>query len=135
MYEIFIYAFQALPAQYFLGLRIISTYHPEMGLALLQVVVRVVVAQFKYLLGPSIYFIALFHRERQHLGDILAETRVVQIQERILTTKSRAFVGSVLVYVSLTSNLSQVVELVSSKKISSSGFQVEMPKFEIEINP
>jgi uncharacterized RDD family membrane protein YckC len=133
-YEIIcIYVLQALPVQYFLGLRMISTYHPEMGLGLLQITIRVLVAQLKYLLGPSIYFMALFHRERQHLGDILAETRVVQTQERWMTVQSRAFIGSILVYSSLVTNLGQAVDLFAGKRISAEGIKVELPQLEIDL--
>lgn len=128
------YALEALPAQHFLGLRIISTNHPELGLSLSQVVLRVLFAQFKYLLGPSIYFMALFHRQRQHLGDILSETRVVQVNERSLKPKNRYLIGSLLVFMSLITNLSKVVNFVAEENLSRRGIRIEAPRWEIQLD-
>jgi uncharacterized RDD family membrane protein YckC len=132
-YEIIcIYVLQALPAQYFLGLKIMSTYHPELGLGLMQVAIRVIFSQLKYVVGPSIYFMALFHRDRQHIGDILAETRVVQVQERFLGPKPHAILASILVFSSLVINLNEVVERIADNHISSQGIKIELPKFDIK---
>lgn len=127
------YILQALPAQHFLGLKILSTYHPELGLGLSQTVLRVLFAQFKYLLGPSIYFMALFHRDRQHLGDILAETRVVQIHERSFAPKPRWVMGSLLVFLSLLINLGEAAEALAHKKVSRQGIVVEVPPLKINL--
>jgi uncharacterized RDD family membrane protein YckC len=127
-YEIIcMYVLQSLPAQHFLGLRVISTYHPELGLGWAQVVLRVLFAQFKYILGPAIYFMALFHPERQHLGDILSETRVVQLQERAFPPKNRYVLASILVYFSLIGHLEEVVHFVSDGRIEKAGVKVEAP--------
>lgn len=133
-YEIIcIYILQALPGQYFLGLTIKSTHQPELGLSLFQTLIRVLFAQLKYVLGPSIYFMALFHRERQHIGDILAETRVVQDQERNLAPKARYFIGSIIVYISLTTNLGEFVEHLNQNKFNVSGLKIELPQFKLEL--
>lgn len=126
-----IYSLQSLPAQYFLGLKIVSTHHPELGLSLAQVALRVLFAQFKYILGPSIYFMALFHRERQHLGDILAETRVMQVQERLFVPKVRFILGSFLVYSSLLGSLNESVTMVVEKRLTGKGIRFETPEIEI----
>ncbi len=134
-YEIIcIYILQAMPAQRFFGLKILSTYHPELGLGLFQTTIRVLVAQLKYVLGPSIYFLALFHRDRQHLGDILAETRVVQINERNFSPKARIILGSILVFASLLMNLNEAIDFVGQGRISPQGIKVEMPTFELSLN-
>jgi uncharacterized RDD family membrane protein YckC len=135
VYEVLcVYVLQGLPAQRFFGLKVISTYHPELGLGLPQVVIRVLLAQFKYLLGPSIYFLALFHKERQHLGDILAETRVVQIQERNFLPKARTILGSILIYVSLVSSLGDVVSMVAENRVDRQGIWIEWPEFNVHFD-
>ncbi|MEY4616603.1 MAG: hypothetical protein RJB66_1563 [Pseudomonadota bacterium] len=132
-YEVIcIYMLQALPAQAFLGLRILSTYHPEMGIGLSQTVIRVLFAQFKYILGPSIFLMALLHRDRQHLGDILAETRVVQIQERAFTPKPRWVLGSILIFMSLVVNLGEATQALAHRKISKEGIVVGVPPIGLE---
>ena len=128
-----VYVLQALPAQYFLGLRIRSTYYPELGLSLSQCMVRVLFSQMKYLLGPAIYFMALFHRERQHLIDIIAETRVVQIQERVFLPKSRYLIGSILVYTSLYSSLQKSVYYFSEAKITKKGIYISSPQISLDL--
>lgn len=134
VYEILcIYVLQALPAQYFLGLKILSTYQPEMGLGLLQITIRVLVGQLKYILGPSIYFMALFHRERQHIGDILAETRVVQIQERANSPKPMTVIASILVFSSLVVNLNESVEFVKQDRLTKQGVIFESPSISIQL--
>lgn len=134
-YEVIcLYVLQALPAQHFFGLKVISTYHPEVGLGLNQAALRVLFAQFKYLLGPSIYFMALFHRDRQHLGDILAETRVVQIQERALPPKNRYVLASVLVFFSLLTSIGEAAAALAEDRINSKGVTLEIPKLDIHID-
>lgn len=124
VYEVLcIYTLQALPAQYFLGLKILSTHRPELGLGLSQIFIRVLTGQLKYILGPSIYFLALFHRERQHLGDILAETHVVQFNERLFYPKMRFILGSILVFGSLVSSLNTACEFVTNNKITRAGLE------------
>ena len=135
-YEILcIYVLQALPAQRFFGLKIVSTYHPEVGLSLGQVALRVLFAQFKYVLGPSIFFMALFHRDRQHLGDILAETRVVQFQERDFPPKARFILGSFLVFFSLVGSLSESARAIAANRFQQEGMIVEIPKWGAGLDP
>lgn len=125
-YEVLcLYVLQALPAQHFFGLKIMSTHRPELGLGLGQVIIRVLVAQLKYVFGPAIYFMALFHRQRQHLDDILAETQVVQFNDRAFEPKVRFVLGSVLVYFSLVTNLSKNMDLVSSGMIQREGIAIQ----------
>lgn len=112
---------QALPGQYFLGLRVISVEHPELGLGFGQCLVRVFVEQLKYLVGPSIYYMALFHKERQHIGDLLSESRVVQEHGRPQSFQMRYILGSILVYLSLVSHLGEAVQKFSEGTISSEG--------------
>ncbi len=131
IYEILIiHILQALPAQYFLGLKILSTHRPELGLGMRQVLIRVLTGQLKYILGPSIYFMALFHPERQHLGDILAETQLVQFNERLLYPKSRFILGSILVFFSLMSSLRASYEMVSQNSITPLGVEFSIPNWE-----
>ncbi len=131
-YEILcIYVLQALPAQHFFGLKIKSTHHPDMELGLMQITLRVFMAQLKYIFGPAIYFMALFHPERQHLGDIIAETQVVQFSDRTFNPKARFILGSILVYSSLVTNLSKSVEFISEGGIQKEGVAIATPKFDI----
>lgn len=126
-----IYVLQALPAQYFFGLKIISIHHPNMGLSLMQSALRVLMAQFKYIFGPAIYFMALFHPERQHLGDIIAETQVVQLGDRMFNPKVHFIWGSILVYSSLVTNLSKSMEFVAEGRIQKEGVSISTPKLEL----
>lgn len=131
-YEILcIYVLQALPAQRFLGLKIISIHRPDMELSLMQAALRVLMAQFKYVFGPAIYFMALFHPERQHLGDIIAETQVVQFGERTFYPKVRFILGSILVYSSLVTNLSKSIDFVAEGRIQKEGVTIATPKLEL----
>lgn len=134
-YEVLcIYALQALPGQYFLGLKILSTHRPELGLGLSQVFIRVLMSQLKYILGPSIYFMALFHRERQHLGDVIAETHVVQYSERFFKPRMRFVLGSILVYFSLINNLSYARDFILEERVTRNGVVLRLPTMnEIEI--
>jgi len=129
-----IYVLQALPAQHFFGLKIMSTHRPELGLGLFQSFLRVLMGQLKYIFGPSIYFMALFHRDRQHLGDIIAETKVVQFSERTFEPKIRFILGSILVYFTLVANLSNAVEFISSNRVKKEGIIIETPQLDIHIN-
>lgn len=131
-YEILcIYVLQALPGQQFFGLKIKSTHRPDMELGLMQITIRVFIAQLKYIFGPAIYFMALFHPERQHLGDIIAETQVVQFGDRTFHPKVRFILGSFLVYSSLVTNLSKSVEFISEGGIQKEGVVIATPKLDI----
>ena len=128
-----IFVLQALPAQHFFGLKIMSTHQPEMGLGLMQTFLRVLMAQLKYILGPSIYFMALFHHKRQHLGDIVAETQVIQYNDRTFEPKARFILGSILVYSSLVTHLSNDIEFISRGRIHTEGIIVETPSLNFHI--
>lgn len=102
----------ALPGQYLMGLRVIDANDLQKGPSILQCFIRSFSERLRFFIGNAFYLIGLLNLERQHLGDLISETRVVQSAVREKEPKTYKAIGWILVvFLSLwgfSSALSQV---------------------------
>lgn len=120
-YQVSCYYFiEGLPGQWLLGLKLVSVYHPEMGLSFIQCLIQAIGEKLKWLLGNALYVTAFTNRERRHLVNILAETRVVQSHHRSGIVKIRMGVAVVLALLALGSTLTKNAEYYKKSKFTKS---------------
>lgn len=92
--------------QWFMGLKTVSTFHPELGLSFFQCFIQSLAERLEIFLGNSLYFSGFAHRERRHLVNLLAETRVVQsLNQRKALVKTRTLLTIILCFFSMFATL------------------------------
>jgi uncharacterized RDD family membrane protein YckC len=120
-----LYTLRGLPAQWLLGLRVVSIYHPEMGLSLSQCFIHAIADKFKFFIGNALYYSAFWNRERRHFVNLLAETRVVQKEAGNGLFKPRYMVGTILFVLTLVSSFYENISLVKYSKFKVTGWIIE----------
>lgn len=120
-----LYILGGLPAQWLFGLRVVSIYHPEMGLSLSQCFIHAIVDKLKFFIGNALYFSAFWNRERRHIVNLLAETRVVQKEPSDGIPPARFAIGTILFVVSLVSGFYENASLVRHSKFDSISWIIE----------
>jgi hypothetical protein len=120
-----LYILRGNPAQWLLGLRVVSVYHPEMGLSLSQCFIHALGDKFKIFIGDALYYAAFWSRERRHLINLLAETRVVQKDSSEGLLQPKMVLGTFLFSIALISGFYENVSLIRNSKFKSSGWIIE----------
>lgn len=121
-----LYLLNALPGQLLMGLKVVSTYHPEMGLSLSQCAIHAIAEKLKFFVNRSIYYSAFLNRERRHLVNLLAETRVVQQESAHGLVKPRWLLGSILIVFSLLFAVYESGEFISHSEFSRTGITIKL---------
>lgn len=119
-----LYVLRALPAQWMMGLQVVSTYHPEMGLSLSQCFIHAIVDKLKFFIGNSLYYSGFFNRDRRHIINILAETRVVQRESTAEILQPRMAIGALLFGISLLGSVWENAQLLNESKFDRSGWYI-----------
>jgi uncharacterized RDD family membrane protein YckC len=120
-----LYVLRGLPAQWLLGLRVVSVYHPEIGLSLSQCFIHAIVEKLKFFIGNALYYSAFWNRERRHFINLLAETKVVQKVSAEGLLKPRMALGSILFIIAMLSSLYENANLIKYSKFKSTGWIIE----------
>jgi uncharacterized RDD family membrane protein YckC len=119
-----LYVLRALPAQWLMGLQVVSTYHPEMGLSLSQCFIHALVDKLKFFVGNSVYYVGLINRERRHLINILAETRVVQKEPSDGILQPKLAIGVVVIAFSLVGSIWENAQLIRESNFDKVGWSI-----------
>lgn len=97
VYEfIFLVLFQATPAKWFLGLKVVPARNAAEHLAWQQCLLRAFSKRLTLFFSSAIYVVGFFRYDRTHVADWIAETRVVQSSPRAARPKIRWIIGSIL---------------------------------------
>lgn len=130
LYQIICYYFiEALPGQWVMGLKIVSVYHPEMGLNFFQCLIHSLGDKLKWLLGHAIYFTGFANRERRHFINLLAETKVVQKESRDGLVKPRMFLALILSLIALGSTMFSNAKYFKQVRFTASAIHIDNFKF------
>lgn len=98
LYEfVFLVVMQATPGKWLLGLQVVPQDNPYQELHWTQCVMRPLVGRLSFFFAWGIYALAFFRYDRTHLGDWMAETRVIQFVPRVRRAKLRWVLGTIFV--------------------------------------
>jgi uncharacterized RDD family membrane protein YckC len=120
-----LYILKALPAQWLLGLRVVSLYHPELGLSLSQCFIHAIVDKLKFFIGNAIYYSAFWNRERRHITNLLAETRVMQKEPSDGLLRPRWILGTLLFLVAVISGFVETAGMIRHSTFNRNGWNIE----------
>lgn len=121
---LFLYVLRASPGQWLLGLRTVSMYHPEMGLSLPQCLIHSLLDRFKFFVGNAFYYTAFLNRERRHIINLLAETRVVQSAPSDGLLETRKWLALALYVIAITAGISEKIQLASLSRFDRHGWTI-----------
>jgi uncharacterized RDD family membrane protein YckC len=120
-----LYVLNGSPAQWLLGLRVVSTYHPELGLSLSQCFIHVIGDKLKFFIGNALYYSAFWDRDRRHFINLLAETKIVQKEPFDALLKPRLVIGSILFVIAMASSFYENIGIIEHSKLRTSGWIIE----------
>ncbi len=119
-----LYFLDALPGQWLLGLKVVSLYHPELGLSLHQCVIHALGEKLKLFIGNGLYYSGFYNRERRHIINLLAETRVVQNGNSQGFIQPKKILAILLLVLSIATTTHSNAKFIQHIQFNSQYFQV-----------
>lgn len=110
IYEsLFLALFQQTPGQWILGLWVVPRHEPGKRLSWVQVFLRALTNRLSLFFSFAPFALAFFRYDRTHLGDWIAETRVLQEGRRPQPPKIRWVLGSLAVLFYVNNGFEQAI--------------------------
>lgn len=124
----------ALPGQYLMGLRVVDANDVQKGPTTLQCFIRTLSERLRFFVGNAFYLVGLLNLERQHIGDLISETRVVQSAIREKEPKAYKAIGWILVILFALWGFSSALSQVKGIRPTIHGVDLERLIGDFEVN-
>lgn len=115
IYEgVFLVLMQRSPGKWFLGLKVVPSHDVHAKLRWDQCLLRPLVGRLSFFFSLAPYALAFFRYDRTHLGDWVAETRVIQFTPRSSRPKIRWIVGTFFILTNAFEGMSSSARILNS---------------------
>lgn len=121
---VFVYFLGGLPGQLLMGLKVQDNFERP-KLLFVQSFIRSLADRLRFFMSIAYYAVGFLNSSRRHLGDLLSETRVVQMESREEPPVIRKFSAIILILFGLLYGLSGSIQMMQELKFSSYGVNFE----------
>jgi tRNA nucleotidyltransferase (CCA-adding enzyme) len=126
LYEaVFVYFLNGLPGQLLMGLRVQDSNFDKQKIFFVQSFIRALADRMRFFISIAYYAVGFLNSSRQHLGDLLSETRVVQEDNREEPPVVRKWTAIILIAFGILYGLSGSIQLLQELHFNSYGVDFE----------